>query len=203
MKQVCARRRQSCRFDTSTRAICKPRYTIYTSPRALAREGKRRTHPLLRPSPHSASAARIISSSCGTSLVPLSGASKSDGHSPLGADPDMGVNAGGGRRARVCVTRGHLATPTAPRLPSGVTASISSSSVSSPAIPSPSLGFRSRSSRCPRSRGRRLPDLPANLAAAHAHSNVRWLPINSIRSREGGLAGGASGDEGMLSHRDA
>lgn len=27
--------------------------------------------------------------------------------------------------------------------------------------------------------------------------------MNSIRSREGGLAGGASGDEGMLSHRDA
>lgn len=166
------------------------------------------THPLLRPSPHSASAARIMSSSCGT---PLPGTSTEDGHfSPsvltdpgIASGPDGNVRRG---RTRACAPR-HLATSDAPRLPSGVTASTSSSSVSSPAPPnsspppppslSPSLS-RSRSDK----RGCRRPSFPASLAAAHAHSSVR-LPINWIKSPEGGLEGGASGDEGILSHSDA
>lgn len=45
-------------------------------------------------------------------------------------------------------------------------------------------------------------DLGAFFTTQQAHSSVRWLPMNSIRSREGGLAGGGIGNDGMLSQRD-
>jgi hypothetical protein len=84
----------------------------------------------------------------------------------------------------------HLSSPF-PHVLGGVIASCTSSSV------------ESESSGSLRRTETPVPCLSASRAAAHAHSSVRFARLdipNSTYSLDGGLKGGAMGDDGIFSH---